>query len=152
MAAEPNESSTGREGARSRRPLAGVRQVRAPGSPRTVKHVVKVSEEQERRLLERAAERNITVARLMVESSLTGGADAAKAKAMLAGELFRLTRSIGKVGVNINQIARATNATFQAQPETAAAIAAHGRVLARLEQLLDDMDRPAPTAGDEAVS
>lgn len=148
----PDETSTGRLGARGRRSLAGVRQVRAPGSPRTVKHVVKVSEEQELRLLERAAERNITVARLMVESSLAGGADAAKAKSELAGELFRITRAIGKVGVNINQIARSTNATFQSQPETASAIATHGRVMARLEQLLEDMDRPVPSADGEAAS
>lgn len=152
MAEEPNDSQTDRPVARVRRSLAGVRQVRAPGSPRTVKHVVKVSEEQELRLLERAAERNITVARLMVESSLAGGADAAKAKSELAGELFRITRAIGKVGVNINQIARATNTTFQSQPETASAIATHGRVMARLEQLLEDMDKSVPSADSEAAS
>lgn len=90
-----------------------------------------------------ATARRITVARLLVESALAGGADAAKAKAELAGELFRISRLLGKVGVNINQIARATNASLELQPGTGPAIQALGRVCARLDQLLDDVDATA---------
>ena len=50
------------------------RQVRRVGSPRQVRHVVKVSAEQETRLLEAATEQGVTVPRLLVESALTGGA------------------------------------------------------------------------------
>lgn len=118
----------------------GVRQVRMPGAPRPVRHVVRVTAEQETALVAAAEDRGISVPRLMVEAALAGDAEAARVKAELAGELFRVTRSIGKVGVNINQIARATNATFEVQPETAEAIAAHGRVMVRLERLLDELD------------
>ncbi len=97
------------------RRLRGLRQERKPGSPRPFVHKVKVTPEQEERLILRAAERRITVVRLLVESALSGGADAAKAKSELAGELFRITRLLGKIGVNINQIARVTNATLEAQ-------------------------------------
>lgn len=123
------------------RRLRGLRQERKPGRPRPFVHKVKVTPEQEERLILRAAERRITVARLLVESALAGGADAAKAKSELAGELFRISRLLGKVGVNINQIARATNATLEAQRETDGALQAVGRVCTRIETLLDDMER-----------
>jgi len=122
------------------RRLRGLRQERKPGSPRPFVHKVKVTSEQEERLILRAAERRITVARLLVESALAGGADAAKAKSELAGELFRVSRLLGKIGVNVNQIARATNATLEAQPEMAGALAAVGRVCSRIETLLDDVE------------
>ena len=122
------------------RRLRGLRQERKPGSPRPFVHKVKVTPEQEQRLILRAAERRITVARLLVESALAGGADAAKAKAELAGELFRISRLLGKIGVNVNQIAKATNATLEAQPETAGALQSVGRVCARIETLLDDVE------------
>ncbi len=54
-----------------------------------------------------------------MESALAGGAEAAKTKAVLAGELFGISRLLGRLGVNVNQIARATNATRRVQPEMA---------------------------------
>lgn len=122
------------------RRLRGLRQERRPGHPRPFSHRVKVTAEQEERLVLLATERRITVSRLLVESALSGGADAAAAKAELAGELFRISRLLGKVGININQIAKATNATFETQPDTAAAIQALGRVCERLERVLDEVD------------
>jgi hypothetical protein len=122
------------------RRLRGLRQERRPGLPRPFVHKVKVTPEQEERLILRAAERRITVARLLAESALAGGSDVAKAKAELAGELFRISRLVGKIGVNINQIAKATNATLVEQPGTAGAIAAVRRVVARIETLLDDVE------------
>lgn len=120
--------------------VRGLRQRRVSSGPRTVSHRVKVTPEQEARLLLKAAPRGITVARLLVESALAGGADAANTRAEFRDELYRLTRLLGKVSVNINQIARATNTTFESQPDTAAAIVSLGRVTERLETLLADMD------------
>lgn len=108
-----------------------------------IRHVVKVTPDQEGRLLLRAAERRITVARLMVEAALSGNATAAQAKAELAGELYRISRLLGKIGVNINQIARATNVELEMQPDTAPAIDALGRVCLRLEQILSDVQDEA---------
>lgn len=122
-----------------RRPR-GSRQDREPGNPRLIRHVVKVHPDTEERLLLRAAPRGITVSRLLVESALAGGADAADRKAELAGELFRLSRLVGKIGVNVNQIARATNATLEEQPETFAAMAATTAVCERIAALLDDVE------------
>jgi len=132
------------------RRLRGFRQERRPGSPREVVHKVKVTPEQEQRLAARAEERGITVSRLLVESALAGGSEAAKTKAVLAGELFGISRLLGRLGVNVNQIARATNATRRVQPETAAALEATVRVCHRIEGFLDDVDglrRPAGQGG-----
>src|SRR3954468_10626534 len=78
------------------RPLR--RQVRRAGSRREITHKVRVSEDQEARLVERASARGITVSRLLVESALAGGADAAAARAHLAGEMFRVVRVLGQIG------------------------------------------------------
>lgn len=124
---------------RGPRRLLGTRQERWPGRPRTIVHKVKVTEDQEQRLVLRATERRVTVARLLAESALSGGADAAKAKAELAGELFRVGRLLGKVGVNVNQIARATNATLETQPDTVGAMQSVERVCGRIDALLEDL-------------
>lgn len=123
------------------RRLRGFRQERRPGEPRPYVHKVKVTEEQERQLLLLAAQYgNVSVPRLLVDSTLAGGVEAATRKGELAGELYRITRFLGKVGVNVNQIARATNATQEKQPETFAAMEAIARVCGRLDVLLDDLE------------
>lgn len=113
------------------------RQLRRAGSRREVTHKVKVSAEVEARLVERAGARGITVSRLLVESALTGGADAAAARAELASEMFALTRVIGRIGLNINQLAKVANATGSVPPETRHALDAMGRASDRLTALLD---------------
>jgi hypothetical protein len=77
---------------------------------------------------------------LLVESALAGGADAAARKAELAGELFRVTRFLGRVGVNINQIARAANAGAELKADASAALRAISDVTRRIELLLDDVE------------
>ena len=137
-------SSTGQDAARPRRGPAGKgsRQGRTPGKPRQFRHVVKVHPHVEEQLLLLAAPRGITISRLLVESALAGGADAARMRSELGAELFRVGQFLGKVGVNVNQIARATNATLETQPETVAAMVAVQRVCARLDVLLDQVEVP----------
>ena len=118
----------------------GRRQIRRAGSRREVVHKVKVTADQEARLTERAGQRNITVARLLVESALAGGADAAAARAHLAGEMFRVVRVLGKIGLNVNQLAKVANATGSVPPEAPAALAALERAANRLTELLADVD------------
>ena len=111
------------------------------GRPRPHVHKVRVSEEQERQLVLRAAEHgNVSIPRLLVESALAGGTEAARTLAGVAAELFRTSAFLGKVGVNVNQIARATNATLETQPETVAAMEAVVRVCDRIDALLEDLE------------
>lgn len=116
------------------------RQIRRAGRRREVTHKVTVTADQEARLLAKAAERNITVSRLLVESALAGGADVAATRAEFAGEMYRTVRMLGRVGLNVNQLAKVANATGSVPPETPAALAALERATGRLEQLLADSD------------
>ena len=116
------------------------RQLRRAGSRRDVVHKVKVSQDQEARLAARAGERGITVSRLLVESALAGGAAAAATKAEMAGEMFRVVRVLGKVGVNVNQLAKVANATGSVPPEAVHALAALARTTDRLNGVLDELE------------
>lgn len=98
---------------------------------------MKVSAEVEARLVERAEARGITVSRLLVESALSGGAEAAAARAEFASDMFGLTRVIGRVGLNINQLAKVANATGTVPLETRHALDAMARASDRLTALLD---------------
>ena len=124
----------------ARTTAAGRRQVRATGRVRPHAHRVKVTAEQEARLAELAAARGITVARLLVESALSGGAASAVERAAVVAELSVLGSALGRVGVNVNQIARVTNATGEVQPATEATLAAVREVAARLGAVLDALD------------
>jgi hypothetical protein len=105
-----------------------------------VAHRVKVTVEQEARLVELAAARGITVARLLVESALSGGPESAAARAGTVVELVALSRAVGRVGVNVNQLARAANATGEVQDATVDTLAVVREVVERLAVVLDGMD------------
>jgi hypothetical protein len=112
------------------------RQLRRPGAPRRTAHKVKVTADQEAELTRRAAARNVTVSRFLVESALRDEppptvVDAVTAEAM--AELFGLTRLLSRVSTNVNQIARATNATGELQATTVTALDAITRVCRRIE-------------------
>lgn len=75
---------------------------------RTVRHVVKVTPEEDLQLQKLANDRSVTVARLMHEAA-TGTLPAWKNKAEI-GELFGIRHELRKQGANLNQIALAANA------------------------------------------
>ena len=116
------------------------RQLKRAGSVRGVRHVVRVNAEQEARLQARADERGITVARLLVESALAGGADAAATKAATMADLFLVVRLLGQVGNNVNQLARVANATGALPPEAPAALASLTRATDRLTVFMAEVD------------
>jgi hypothetical protein len=70
---------------------------------------------------------------------LAGGAEAARTRAGLVDELLMVSRALGRVGVNINQIARATNATGEVQPGAQPALTAVVRVCERLDAVVGEM-------------
>jgi hypothetical protein len=133
------ESGTAVSAVGDERIVRGRRRANVAGG-RSRRHYVKVSAAEEARLAELAAARGITVARLLVESALSGGADSAGTRAAVAAELAVLSRAMGRVGVNVNQIARATNATGEVQDATTAALRAVAVVATRLEATLAGLD------------
>jgi len=126
MTEQPKEP---REGARRRRAnVAGGRQH---------SHEVKVTPEEEALLLVRAEEQRVSIPRLLVESALSPQGETPTQRRELLTELFRLNRLVGSIANNVNQIAKATNATGELQPETSATFAAVRRVSGRIDDTID---------------
>ncbi|MGO1727895.1 MULTISPECIES: plasmid mobilization relaxosome protein MobC [Glutamicibacter] len=87
------------------------RQPNATGG-RSVRRVVKLTVEQDLALQVMAKEIDVSVPRLLVESTLaqSRGETAAERRELITA-LFMVQRSVAAVGNNLNQIARAANAT-----------------------------------------
>jgi hypothetical protein len=57
----------------------------------------------------------------------------------VVNELLAVSRLLGRLGVNVNQLARLSNATGAVHPGAGAALEAVARVAARLEVLLGEL-------------
>ena len=93
--------------------------------------------EEEARLLQLALEQRVTIPRLLVESALAGGAQTASMSRDVVEELFGVHRLLATIANNVNQIARATNATLETQPETFATLEAVRRTADRIDEAID---------------
>ena len=69
---------------------------------------VMLSEDERRRLRDRAAELGVSVPRLLVESALAGVETPSDRREMIA-ELFEVRRLLATVANNVNQLAKAAN-------------------------------------------
>lgn len=106
-------------------------------------HKVKVTPEEEGMLLRLAEAQHVTIPRLLVEAALASDSSEPpiqRKEAMV--ELFALHRLLAAVSNNVNQIARATNATGEVQAETAATLAKVREVAGRIDGAIDGMSRP----------
>lgn len=101
---QDDDKATGRLFARRRR-------ANVPGG-RQHRHEVKVTPEEEGMLLRLAEVQHVTIPRLLVESALAAerGETVTERKQILT-ELFALHRFLAAISNNVNQMARATNAT-----------------------------------------
>ncbi|EQM29984.1 hypothetical protein N601_30095 [Rhodococcus erythropolis DN1] len=104
--------------------------------------MVKVTPEEESELLRRAQEARITVARLMVESALSDTGETATDRRDLAAELFSAFRLLSAISININQMAKATNATGGIPAELNGALVSVRRLADRINGTLDEMSAP----------
>lgn len=134
---------------RERRPFRRRRRENTPGG-RAHSHRVRVSPEEEAQLVLRAERLGVTVPRLLVESALNDGVVALEqkrqdeeARIRMLVEINHLQRKVGAIGVNINQIARATNATGEWQPEMESSLRQLRVVLRQLEDFRDNWSRGA---------
>lgn len=112
------------------------RRENAPGG-RAHRHVVKVTPAEEELLAALAGEQQITVARLLVESAMSGSSETASERRALLQELFAVHRLVATIANNVNQIAKATNATLESQPGTGPALDAVKRSMQRLDRVVD---------------
>ncbi|QAY65001.1 plasmid mobilization relaxosome protein MobC (plasmid) [Xylanimonas allomyrinae] len=104
------------------------------------RHEVKVSPEEEGMLLRLAEAQHVTIPRLLVESTLaSAAAETPTERRNAMAELFRLHRLLAAVSNNVNQMARATNATGEAQAEMSATLAAVRRTAERIDAAIDGL-------------
>lgn len=105
-------------------------------------HAVKVTPEEEALLLQRALALGVTVPRLLVESALADErGETVTERRNAAAELFGVYRLLGTIANNVNQMAKATNATGEVQRELSSTMAAVRRVADRIDAVLDELVR-----------
>lgn len=122
----------------SRHPLFSRRRRANFNGGRQHSHKVRVSPEEEGALLRLAHEQNVSVPRLLVESALSlDRGETPTQRRELVGELFRLHRLLAAISNNVNQMARATNATNEVQDEMRATLDAVRRTAARIDDAVD---------------
>lgn len=123
----------------SKRLPGGQRQANIRGG-RVGRHVVKVSAEEEAALLDLAGRRRVTVSRLLVESTLRPDVGATREDLReLLVKLDQGFRLVGSIANNVNQIARATNASHEIQDDLRGALDAVRRVGVRIDAVMDDV-------------
>jgi len=104
------------------------------------RHEVWVTPEEEGRLSQLALAQKVTIPRLLVESALASEAPVTVTQQKEAiAELFAVHRLLAAVSNNVNQIARATNATGELQDGTREALAKVRQVAARIDEVIDDL-------------
>ncbi len=112
--------------------------------------VVKTDPGEELRLRTLAAAAGVSVPRLLVETTMAAHAGGGERgpltmteRRQAAAELFQIARLLGGVANNVNQMARATNATGETQQDMAATLAYLREVLGpRIERAVDEVVAP----------
>ncbi|MDN5797514.1 MAG: MobC family plasmid mobilization relaxosome protein [Intrasporangium sp.] len=126
------ESGAGRARALLRRRRANVQ------GGRQHRHEVKVTPEEEAQLVRLAELHRVTVPRLLVESALSRDRSETPTERRDAlAEMFRAIRLLSSIANNVNQIAKATNATGEVHDELSATLAAARRTAVRIDDALD---------------
>jgi hypothetical protein len=103
------------------------------------RHEVKVSPEEEARLLALAEKHRVTIPRLLIEAALNENSESPSERRDQFMQLSNLQRLIGSVANNMNQIARHANSTGELPPDAAPAIAHAKSVIIRIDRHLADM-------------
>lgn len=103
-------------------------------------HKVKVTPEEEGMLMRLAEAQHVTIPRLLVESALAAATSETPTQRRDAiAELFRLHRLLAAISNNVNQIAKATNATGEVQDELEATLRAVRRTAERIDVAIDGL-------------
>lgn len=130
--------SEGQEPARRRQ----TRRRRVEGG-RHHRHVVRVTPEEEARLLALALRYRVSVPKLLVDSALAGGAEAGAANASVRDavitELFGVHRLLANLTNNVNQMTKALHSTGEMPPETGEVLAVVRRTALRIEDVVDQL-------------
>jgi hypothetical protein len=103
------------------------------------RHEVKVSPEEEAKLLALAEKHRVTIPRLLIAAALSEESESPSERRDQFMQLSALQRLVGAVANNINQSARHATATGQVPAEAAASIAHAKSVIIRIDRQLADL-------------
>ncbi|MCG2620757.1 plasmid mobilization relaxosome protein MobC [Arthrobacter sp. I2-34] len=112
------------------------RRANVAGGGRVHRHEVKVSAEEEARLLALAERHQVTVPRLLIEAALSAEGQVPAHRRELIAELARLQQLVGTVSNSINRLAGHAGATGRVPAESAASIAHARGLIIRIDRLL----------------
>jgi len=104
-------------------------------------HLVKVSPEEEGILARLAAAQRVSIPRLLVESAIASehAGETPTERRNALGELFALHRLLAAVSNNVNQIARATNASGEVQEDMRWTLAKVRDTAERIDAAIDGL-------------
>jgi hypothetical protein len=146
--ASPDGSEVGSASGPAGRLFARRRRANAVGG-RQHHHKVMVTPEEEGTLARLALAQRVTIPRLLVESALSAQTSETPTERRNAlAELFAVHRLLAAISNNVNQIARATNATGEVGEDLAATLRAVRRTAERIDVTVDALSgvpaMPAP--------
>lgn len=93
--------------------------------------------EEEAALLLRANALGVSVPRLLVESALAPAGETLSERREVLAELFRVHRLLGTIANNVNQMAKATNATGEVHREMSVTFEVVRRTAVRVSDAID---------------
>jgi Bacterial mobilisation protein (MobC) len=121
------------------RVLGRRRRANAPGG-RHHRHEVKVSPEEEALLQQLAQAQGVSVPRLLVETVLASPEmETPTQRRDVLAQLFGVYRLLGSIANNVNQMAKATNATGEVGEELVETMRAVRRVADRVDATIDEL-------------
>jgi hypothetical protein len=119
-----------------------VRRRRVEGG-RLRRHVVRVTPEEEVQLASLARRYRVSVPKLLVDSALAGGTEAAAGNATvrraLITELFGLHRLLANVANNVNQMTKVLHVTGGLPPQAGEVLVAARRTAERIDDVIDGL-------------
>ena len=111
-----------------------------PGG-RQFRHEVKVTPEEEAKLVVLSKQQRVTIPRLLVSSALSR--DTARItveqQRELLTELFAIHRLLGNMANNVNQVAKAVNSTGEVPPQTPHVYNAAFNAIRRVNETIDKL-------------
>ncbi|KAA9104516.1 plasmid mobilization protein [Microbacterium rhizomatis] len=100
------------------------------------RYVVKTNAEEDAQLRARAVVAGVTVPRFLVEAGMNANVETSTERKQTIAELFALSRTLGTVANNVNQLARYANTEGRFPAEAEGVVAEYRDLSARIDETI----------------
>lgn len=100
------------------------------------RYVVKTNAEEDAQLRARAVVAGVTVPRFLVEAGMNANVETSTERKQTIAELFALSRTLGTVANNVNQLARYANTEGRFPAEAEGVVAEYRGLSARIDETI----------------